>query len=129
MTVDRVHVLATPGMDSHSSYVCPVATSRSCGPVYGRDDFADPNRLARTLSRDRAKDMASDYDQADPAQADPARSYAERRGIFDGLRLSAGRHPAIPMRRDRKRGRKVKERMWRPRRAARCGSAGAVGWP
>ena len=33
-------------------------------------------RLVRTLSRDRAKDMASDYDRADPAQ-----SYAERRGI------------------------------------------------
>ncbi len=35
---------------------------------YGRDDFADENRLVRTLSRDRAKDMASDYE--------PAQSYA-----------------------------------------------------
>jgi hypothetical protein len=35
-----------------------------------------PDRLTRTLSRDRAKDMASDYEQRDPAQ-----SYAERRGI------------------------------------------------
>ena len=43
---------------------------------YGRDDFASQDRLARTLSRDRAKDMASDYERADPAQ-----SYAERRGI------------------------------------------------
>jgi hypothetical protein len=43
---------------------------------YGRDDFANPERLTRTLSRDRAKDMASDYEQRDPAQ-----SYAERRGI------------------------------------------------
>ena len=34
------------------------------------------DRLVRTLSRDRAKDMASDYEQIDPAQ-----SYAERRGI------------------------------------------------
>ena len=33
-------------------------------------------RLIRTLSRDRAKDMALDYEQRDPAQ-----SYAERRGI------------------------------------------------
>ncbi|TIT04736.1 MAG: hypothetical protein E5W86_31030, partial [Mesorhizobium sp.] len=32
--------------------------------------------LVRALSRDRAKDMASDYDQIDPAQ-----HYAERRGI------------------------------------------------
>ena len=76
MTVDRTHVLATPGMDAHGSYV---ALSRHRDGVdlhYGRDDFANQDRLARTLSRDRAKDMASDYEQRDPAQ-----SYAERRGI------------------------------------------------
>ena len=105
MTVDRTHVLATPGMDAHGSYV---ALSRHRDGVdlhYGRDDFASQDRLVRTLSRDRAKDMASDYERADPAQ-----SYAERRGItfrervaeivrkvvpervrnmFDGLRPSA----------------------------------------
>ena len=76
MTVDRTHVLATPGMDAHSSYV---ALSRHRDGVdlhYGRDDFAGEGRLVRTLSRDRAKDMASDYERADPVQ-----SYAERRGI------------------------------------------------
>ena len=76
MTVDRTHVLATPGMDAHASYV---ALSRHRDGVelhYGRDDFANPDRLSRTLSRDRAKDMASDYEQRDPAQG-----YAERRGI------------------------------------------------
>jgi hypothetical protein len=71
--------------------------------------FASQDRLARTLSRDRAKDMASDYEQRDPAQG-----YAERRGIsfrervaeivrkvvpetvrsmFDGLRPSADAAP------------------------------------
>jgi hypothetical protein len=76
MTVDRAHVLATPGMDAHSSYV---ALSRHRDGVdlhYGRDDFASQDRLTRTLSRDRSKDMASDYERADPAQ-----NYAERRGI------------------------------------------------
>ncbi len=76
MTVDRTHVLATPGMDAHASYV---ALSRHRDGVdlhYGRDDFANQDRLVRTLSRDRAKDMASDYERADPAQ-----SFAERRGI------------------------------------------------
>ncbi|CCD87039.1 putative conjugal transfer protein; TraA [Bradyrhizobium sp. ORS 285] len=76
MTVDRVHVLATPGMDAHSSYV---ALSRHRDEVelhYGRDDFANADRLTRALSRDRAKDMASDYEHVDPLQ-----SYAERRGI------------------------------------------------
>jgi hypothetical protein len=76
MTVDRAHVLAMPGMDAHSSYV---ALSRHRDGVelhYGCDDFANEDRLVRTLSRDRAKDMASDYDRADLVQ-----SYAERRGI------------------------------------------------
>ena len=76
MTVDRAHVLATPGVDAHGSYV---ALSRHRDGVdlhYGRDDFAGQDRLVRTLSRDRSKDMASDYERADPAQ-----SYAERRGI------------------------------------------------
>jgi Ti-type conjugative transfer relaxase TraA len=104
MTVDRTHVLATPGLDAHGSYVALSRHRDGMDLHYGRDDFTDENRLVRTLSRDRAKDMASDYD--------PAQSYAERRGItfrervervveidkqvpetvrgmFDGLRLPA----------------------------------------
>jgi Ti-type conjugative transfer relaxase TraA len=105
MTVDRTHVLATPGMDSHGSYV---ALSRHRDGVdlhYGGDDFVSQDQLVRTLSRVRPKDMASDYEHSDPAQ-----NYAERRGItfrervaeivrkvvpervrnmFDGLRPSA----------------------------------------
>ncbi len=76
MTVDHTHVLATPGMDAHGSYV---ALSRHRDGVdlhYGRDDFVNQDRLVRTLSRDRAKDMASDYERAEPVQG-----YAERRGI------------------------------------------------
>ncbi|MGN6376430.1 MAG: Ti-type conjugative transfer relaxase TraA [Sphingomonas sp.] len=76
MTVDRVHVLATPGMDRHAAYV---ALSRHRDRVdlhYGHDDFADHTRLARALSRERGKDMASDYQ---PPSAEHA--FAERRGI------------------------------------------------
>ena len=76
MTVDRTHVLATPGMDAHSSYVALSRHRDGMDLHYGRDDFAGQDRLIRTLSRDRAKDMASDYERADPVQ-----SYAERRGI------------------------------------------------
>jgi Ti-type conjugative transfer relaxase TraA len=76
MTVDRTHVLATPGMDAHSSYVALSRHRDGLELHYGRDDFAGQDRLVRTLSRDRAKDMASDYERADPVQ-----SYAERRGI------------------------------------------------
>ena len=105
MTVDRTHVLATPGMDAHGSYVALSRHRDGMDLHYGRDDFANQDRLTRTLSRDRSKDMASDYERADPAQ-----DYAERRGItfrervaeivrkvvpekvrnmFDGLRPSA----------------------------------------
>ena len=76
MTVDRTHVLATPGMDAHGSYVALSRHRSGLDLHYGRNDFANQDRLVRTLSRDRAKDMASDYESADPAQ-----SYAERRGI------------------------------------------------
>lgn len=76
MTVDRTHVLVTPGLDAHGSYVALSRHRDGMDLHYGRDDFADQDRLVRTLSRDRAKDMASDYERADPAQ-----DYAERRGI------------------------------------------------
>src|SRR6202012_3597699 len=91
MTVDRTHVLATPGMDAHSSYV---ALSRPRDGVelhYGRDDFASQDRLARTLSRDRAKDMASDYEQRNPAQ-----SFAERRGITFRERIAEIVREVVP---------------------------------
>lgn len=79
LTVDRVHVLATPGLDRHAAYV---ALSRHRDEVhlhYGRDDFADAQRLARTLSRDQPKDSALDYDQS-------ATRFAGRRG-FDRSRI------------------------------------------
>lgn len=76
MTVDRTHVLATPGMDAHGSYVALSRHRDGMDLHYTSDDFATRERLVRTLSRDRAKDMAADYEQIDPAQR-----YAERRGI------------------------------------------------
>ncbi len=85
MTVDRVHVLATPGLDRHAAYV---ALSRHRDGVdlhYGRDDFADHDRLAATLSRERGKDMASDYPAADKSAEVAA---AKPRDRFAGLRLT-----------------------------------------
>ena len=106
MTVDRAHVLATPGMDSHGAYVGMSRHRDGLAVHYGRDDFKDQSQLVRTLSRERGKDMASDYAR------DPAHLFAERRGIsfgeriaeivragaektrgmFDGLRLAIGGH-------------------------------------
>jgi len=110
MTVDRAHVLATPGMDRHGAYVALSRHRDGMDLYYGCDDFKDQSRLVSTLSRERAHDMATDY-----TNADPARDFAERRGIglrervaeivrgrvekargiFDGFR------PEIPARRDR----------------------------
>ncbi len=104
MTVDRAHVLATPGLDAHAGYVDLSRHRDGMDLHYARDDFASQDQLVGALSRDRAKDMATDYERLDPAQ-----SYAERRGVtfrarvaeivrkivpekvrgmFDGLRLS-----------------------------------------
>lgn len=98
MTVDRVHVLATPGLDRHAAYVALSRHRNGVDLHYGRDDFADHDRLAATLSRERGKDMASDYARASTAHV--SRVFAERRNIhdqhdtpapkrnmFDGLRL------------------------------------------
>ncbi|NPU11967.1 Ti-type conjugative transfer relaxase TraA [Bradyrhizobium sp. 83002] len=91
MTVDRVHVLATPGMDAHSSYVALSRHRDSVELHYGREDFANADRLTRTLSRDRAKDMASDYDPADPVQ-----SYAGQRGITFSERVAKIVRKTVP---------------------------------
>ncbi len=115
MTVDRAHVLATPGMDSHGAYVALSRHRDGVALHYGQDDFAGQGRLVRTLSRERGKDMASDYTRADPAQAFAERrgiTFRERvaeivrkvpekvRGIFDGLRLPSAKadvpEPAVP---------------------------------
>jgi Ti-type conjugative transfer relaxase TraA len=79
MTVDRAHVLATPGLDRHAAYVALSRHRDSVDLHYGRDDFADRASLVRTLSRERGKDMASDYVR-EPAQVEP-------RSRFAGLKL------------------------------------------
>ncbi|MDX3930281.1 MAG: Ti-type conjugative transfer relaxase TraA, partial [Shinella sp.] len=55
MTVDRGHLLATPGMDRHGSYVGMSRHRDGVQLHYGRDDFNDESRLVRTLSRERTK--------------------------------------------------------------------------
>ena len=80
VTVDQVHVLATPGMDRHSAYVGLTRHRDGVQLHYGRDDFADQSRLVRTLSRERSKDMASDY----PLPEVSARAFAERRDFRFG---------------------------------------------
>ena len=61
VTVDRSHVLATPGLDRHATYVALSRHRTEVSLHYGQDDFAAPTDLTASLSRNRAKDMASDY--------------------------------------------------------------------
>jgi Ti-type conjugative transfer relaxase TraA len=70
MTVDKVHVLATPGLDRHAAYVALSRHHERVDVHYGKDDFADRARLIATLSRERGKDMAGDYPRA-PDRAMP----------------------------------------------------------
>jgi len=93
MTLDRTQVLATPGIDAHGSYVALSRHREGMELHYGRDDFASQDQLIRTLSRDRAKDMASDYERADPAQG-----YAERRGIAFRARVAEIVRKIVPER-------------------------------
>lgn len=84
VTVTRAHVLATPGMDRHSAYVALSRHRHGAQLHYGRDDFKDQRSLVRTLSRERAKDMASDY----PRDRDAGiRAFADRRGLSGEIRL------------------------------------------
>ncbi len=98
MTVDRVQLLATPGVDSHSTYVALSRHREQVDLYYGRDDFASQSKLVRVASRERGKDMASDYKVAETAKvAEPKRS------MFDGLKLTVPRkaleEPAPKLRR------------------------------
>jgi Ti-type conjugative transfer relaxase TraA len=82
MTVDRTHVLATPGMDAHGSYVALSRHRDSTVLHYGRDDFADQNRLP----------------VARPGQGHGLRLRADRSGT--GICRASRHHLPRPRRRD-----------------------------
>ncbi|MGQ3230321.1 MAG: Ti-type conjugative transfer relaxase TraA [Blastomonas fulva] len=96
MTIDKVQVLATPGMDRHGAYV---ALSRHRAQVdlhYGKDDFADRKALTRALSRERAKDMASDYNRQPDKAAEQQRGRgADQSGRETPTRIKVTRTRAL----------------------------------
>lgn len=94
VTVDRTHVLATPGLDRHAAYVALSRHRDSVQLHYGRDDFDTMGDLTRALSRERAKDMASDFAERREISAPPdsERPPQRGRGLFAGFR------PASPAR-------------------------------
>jgi len=105
VTVDRTHVLATPGMDRHGAYVALSRHRDSVQSHYGRDDFDDLGKLTSVLSRERAKDMASDFaerrDIRVPPSSAPEKSPQREQGMFAAFRpASPARQPAAPSRDD-----------------------------
>jgi len=91
MTVDQVKLLATPGMDSHGAYVALSRHRTQVDLHYGKDDFADRKALTRTLSRERGKDMASDYALQPEKSADVEKPQRE---AHIGLKVSHNGHLA-----------------------------------
>ena len=109
ITVDRAHVLATPGLDAHASYVALSRHRQDVQLHYGRHDFDSPERLARVLGRERAKDSTLDYAHVrerfadergyrgspEPAVEHSIAQEARRRRPFAGLNLGrAGDRPS-----------------------------------
>ena len=78
VTVDRTHVLATPGMDRHLAYVALTRHRHAVVLHWSEESFGSLARFAARLGRERAKDTTLDY--AEP-ELDPVAAYAERRGL------------------------------------------------
>jgi len=61
VTVDRAHVLVTPTMDRHSTYVALTRHRHAVSVRFGQDDFHKLQDLMQALSRERTKDITLDY--------------------------------------------------------------------
>jgi len=83
-TVDQAHVLATPGMDRHLTYVALSRHRHAVHLHWGGNDFGE--RLPAVRGRERAKDTTLDYGAAEP---DPVAAYAERRALAPRMPDSA----------------------------------------
>ena len=86
MTVDRTHVLATPGTGrAFATYVAMSRHRDGTALHYGRDDFAGEQfNSGSTLARERPKDMALDY-------ADRAGGAEKSDGVADERSNELGR--------------------------------------
>ena len=92
VTVEHAHVLASGHMDRHAAYVAMTRHRHGVSLHYSRQEFATPQDLARTLGRERAKDVTLDY----------RRDFAGRRGVASELseaaRLRSISREALPVR-------------------------------
>jgi len=78
VTVERAHVLATPGMDRHLAYVALTRHRQAVALHWSEESFGSAERLAARLGRERAKDTTLDYGES---ETELCAVYAERRGL------------------------------------------------
>jgi hypothetical protein len=64
ITVDRAHVLTSKYFDRHTTYVAMSRHREGADLYYSREEFSGFNELARTIGRERSKDVTLDYTQA-----------------------------------------------------------------
>ena len=57
-TVDRAHVLASPGFNRHVSYVAMTRHRAQLGLHYSREEFKDDRQLAQLMGRERSQETA-----------------------------------------------------------------------
>src|SRR5271166_2610679 len=78
VTVERAHVLATPGMDRHLAYVALTRHRHDVALHWSGESFGSAERLAARLGRERAKNTTLDYGESED---ELCAVYAERRGL------------------------------------------------
>ena len=88
-TADQAHVLATPGMDRHLTYVAMSRHRHAARLHWSEEDFSSTGPRDR-LGRERAKDTTLDYAES---EMDLVAAYAERRGLDP---LAPALRPASP---------------------------------
>jgi hypothetical protein len=87
VTVDRTHVLATPGMDRHAAYVGLSRHRDGVSLHWSRDAMGSRDGLDARLGRERLKDTSLDYAVAGRTEGDlgirpdSVGAYAARRGL------------------------------------------------
>jgi Ti-type conjugative transfer relaxase TraA len=77
VTVDRAYLLASRHLDAHSTYVGMSRHRQSVDLFQSREEFPRMEDLVRTLSRERGKDVSTDYLSEQHQQQD----FAKGRGV------------------------------------------------
>jgi Ti-type conjugative transfer relaxase TraA len=89
-TADQAHVLATPGMDRHLTYVAMSRHRHAARLHWSEEDFGSTG-LPDRLGRERAKDTTLDYAES---EMDQVAAYAERRGLVPAVEPTSSKLPA-----------------------------------